>query len=502
MGLGRKLVKSSLTRTFGMMLQIMVAFVMTPLIVHSLGARMYGFWVFVGTFLGYYGLLDLGLSSAVSRYISRAVGLDDSDEIRTIVSTSFALYTIIGVIVLCISVLAILLGSNFFTDRNELMLFRKMIALLGVSMAIGFPLRGVFGGLLDANLRYDLSAYAAMIRLVTANTAIYILLKSGFGILAMAVASFASGLLEYAMIVFFARKTVPALRLDTSCFSPNMVKQLFGYSGKTFVAQLADLLRFKADNAVIAAYLDLSRVTYYSVGAKLVEYFGEIMGSVTGIMAPVFSQYEGRGDYDTIRERFLDVTQICVILSAFIGVSIMFYGRWFIARWMGPGFESSYNVAVILCISSTIALMQTSGISLLYGISKHQYYAIANTCEGILNLILSLILVKYYGMYGVALGTTLEMLLFKLFIQPIFVCRAINLSVFKYYFETIFITTIKTVVPLAGYLLVIKDFMKAEYMTICTFAGTQCVLFVIMAYAFILGDSNKQLVKRAIGFAR
>ena len=50
----------------------LVSIVMMPFIVRMLGDRMYGLWILVATFVGYYGLADLGLSSAVNRFMARA----------------------------------------------------------------------------------------------------------------------------------------------------------------------------------------------------------------------------------------------------------------------------------------------------------------------------------------------------------------------------------------------------------------------------------------------
>jgi O-antigen/teichoic acid export membrane protein len=50
-----------------------ISFFMMPFLVRNLGDRMYGIWTLVGSVLGYYGLIDIGLSSAVVRFISRAV---------------------------------------------------------------------------------------------------------------------------------------------------------------------------------------------------------------------------------------------------------------------------------------------------------------------------------------------------------------------------------------------------------------------------------------------
>ncbi len=472
---------------------------MTPFIIHSLGDRMYGFWVFVGTFLGYYGYLDLGLSSAVTRYISRAIGAKNNDEINQILNSSIIVFSIIGIFVLLISAAIILICPYFIHSVSEISLFRKIVALLAISIATGFPIRA-FSGVLDANLRYDLSTYAKLIRLLIANILIYILLINSYGIFAIAFASFISGMLESFLIVLFALKTYPAISVNLSLFNHAIIKLLFSYSGKTFVAQMADLLRFRIDTLVIAGYLNVGLITYYSIGSRFVEYFSQIMINATGIMSPVFSQYDGCGEYDKMRERLLEVTQLCVISSLYIGSCIIFYSKYFIARWLGPGYESSYYVCVILCISATIALMQTTSVGLLYGISKHHFYAIANICEGVLNLILSLILVKHYGIYGVALGTAIETVIFKLLIQPVYICKLIHLSFYRFYINTIIITSIKLAVPLLLYYYLISDYIRPQYLSIIEFSFIQFVLFAAYIYFFVMGSNNRSHIRNALGF--
>jgi O-antigen/teichoic acid export membrane protein len=479
-----------------MFLQIAVTFVMTPMIIHSLGDRMYGFWILIGTFLGYYGLLDFGLSSAVSRFLSRSVGLEDVEESNRVVNTSLIMFSLIGVLVLLLSLLAIALCGFLVHNPDEVVLFRKIVMLLGVSMAIGFPMR-VFGGVLEANLRYDLTTYISILRLLAANTCIWFSLRHGYGIYALAVVSFFGSIAENILQCVFARLIMPDLMIGRRFFSKGMVRQLFGYSGKTFIAQLGDLLRFRLDSMVVAGFLSVGLVTYYSVGSRFVEYFMQIMTSAVGMMAPVFSQYEGRGDYESIRRNFLHVTKFAVILSVFIGSGIIFYGNPFIQRWMGPGFDSSYQVAVILTVAYTVALMQTPGIGLLYGISKHHFYSVANMAEGILNLVLSLILVKHYGIYGVALGTAIEMLIFKLVIQPVFICRSIGMDVSVYYVKTILWTTVKSIVPLGLFYYAISGMVKADYVSITTLACIQLIIFIPFAYCFLLGNQEKQMIKQA-----
>ena len=46
-------------------------FVMTPFMLHRLGADQFGLWVLVASVVAYGGLLDFGLSSAVVKYVAR-----------------------------------------------------------------------------------------------------------------------------------------------------------------------------------------------------------------------------------------------------------------------------------------------------------------------------------------------------------------------------------------------------------------------------------------------
>jgi O-antigen/teichoic acid export membrane protein len=143
--------------------------------------------------------------------------------------------------------------------------------------------------------------------------------------------------------------------------------------------------------------------------------------------------------------------------------------------------------------------MQTPSIDLLFGISKHKYYAIANCCEGILNLILSIILVNIYGIYGVAMATMIEMIIFKLLIQPVYTCRAISLTAYDYYFRTIFMTGFKTMLPLLLYFYIAKDYLQPEYMRIFIISIIQLFLFLPIIFFAVLGKKERRHIKLAMG---
>ena len=97
------LVRGSILRTIEFFVTAVIGLILMPFIIHSLGDKMYGLWIFVGSFLGYYGLLDLGLDSAIQRYVSRSIGIKDYKEVNRIINTSLLIFTILGCIALTIS---------------------------------------------------------------------------------------------------------------------------------------------------------------------------------------------------------------------------------------------------------------------------------------------------------------------------------------------------------------------------------------------------------------
>ena len=209
---GKRLIRGSALRTLHLGVSLVVSFIMMPVIIHALGNRLYGLWTLVVTFIGYYGLLDFGLSASVERYVSRGVGLKDHKEINDVISTCLFIYLIVGIVAILVTILAAIYCPYFIKDISDIALFRKVIVLMGFITAVGLLMR-VFGGLLGSFLRYDMLACTSIIRLVTTSALIYYFLKTGHGILAMVVISCITSLLAYIAVVILSKKVFRQLKI-------------------------------------------------------------------------------------------------------------------------------------------------------------------------------------------------------------------------------------------------------------------------------------------------
>jgi O-antigen/teichoic acid export membrane protein len=431
MSRGRRLITSSLFGVIDLILQIGISFLMMPFLIHSLGDKQYGLWILVATFMGYYGLLDLGLSSAVSRFISRAIGHNDKNERNIIISTSFYIFLLLGLIALIVTLLCIFFAYVIISSKDDLYTFRILLLIMGISLCLTFPLRA-FAGVIAANLYHYISRLINIVITIIRTLLVVYVIIAGYGLIGIATVTAMCSILSGICLIFFAFRIEDAISISPSFFRKNRVKELFGYSVYVFVGRVADILKYSVDSFVIAKFVSLGAVTHYGIALRLCDYFIKLIATIVSVTTPVFSQEEGKGDLDSIRKKFLFTTKISTYLSMFVGFMILLYGKPFIARWMGNEYLDSYPVLFLLIIPSIIGMSQTPSSNVLYGISKHQIIAHVNIGEGVSNLILSLILVQYYGIFGVALGTAIPQATTTIMIYPYYICKTLKISLYRY----------------------------------------------------------------------
>jgi O-antigen/teichoic acid export membrane protein len=236
---------------------------------------------------------------------------------------------------------------------------------------------------------------------------VYVILY-GYGIIGIALVVSSSTILSSIPIVRFAYKIEKGLSIAPSYFQWNCMKELFGYSIFAFFGRIGDLLKYSVDSYVIAKFINLAAVTHYGIALSLNQYFIQVVSAFGSVVSPIFSQ-EGKGDFDSLRKKFMFTTRICSFVSFFIGVMILLYGKPFIQRWMGNEYLDAYPVLILLTVPIMFGLSQTPLFGALYGISKHYIITYVNIAEGLSNLVLSIILVKDYGIIGVAIGTAIPM---------------------------------------------------------------------------------------------
>src|SRR5262249_22899202 len=133
-----------------------------------------------------------------------------------------------------------------------------------------------------------------------------------------------------------------------------------------------------------------------------------------------------------IRRVLVDGTRYVLWTILPIQAGLILLGKPFLALWHAPRYaDDCYPVLVILALPLALTLSQSISGRILYGIGKLRWYARLTILEALLNLLMSVALVRPLGIEGVAWGTTIPNVIANL-ILAFCVCRLMNVSFTTY----------------------------------------------------------------------
>src|SRR5262249_50082554 len=108
-----------------------VNFFVSPIVVRSLGKTQYGAWVLLVSMVGYLGLLDLGVRSAVTRYMAQFHASAQHDRAGLLYSAALRIFAIASTMAILTSVIAALLVGHVFNVPDELIGIARVVAIIG-----------------------------------------------------------------------------------------------------------------------------------------------------------------------------------------------------------------------------------------------------------------------------------------------------------------------------------------------------------------------------------
>lgn len=491
-----KLFKSISGSTLFTLATIAISFLMLPFLVHKLGVKWYGIWTVISSMTCYYYLVDFGLATAVTRYTTQHLMKQEYEKANSIINTSLIIYFALAVAIAGLSLVISLFVPFFVSTADDSNVIRLVIIILGVNLASTFPFKA-FVGIIGAYLRYDLTIANHFLGLFLTTGLTVLFLNKGYGIIAISIIALACAQLQNVIFFFIAKHLFSELKLSRSYVNREQVSELFNYSRWSFVSQLGDQLRFRVDSFVIGYTLSVSQVTHYFIGARLAELFLTLASKTTIFLTPLFTRYHALNNYEDIRTKMLFVTKINTALAVFGGGLIILLGKPFILRWMGAEYIDAYPILVVLIIALAVEIINQPSYNVLYAISKHRYLAKINMIEGTLNLLISLVLVKHYGIIGVAIGTAIPLVVIKLIVLPPYVCKCIDLPLKKYYLN-ILPLTIFTSGYLFAFLLIAEDtLLVPNYGALMVAIVSAVPLYAIGAMLLCFQASEREQIRTA-----
>lgn len=421
----------------GYALNLFLVFFLSPYVVNELGKTAYGIWVLLWSVVGYLGLLDFGVRGAITRYVAKFHEEAEHDRSSRTASTAVGIFAIAGGIAVTVGFILSAFAERLFQIPPEFRVETHVIFLIGGFSAAISLIGGVFSGILAGLQRFGLLNTLDIAVAILRASAIVVSLHSGFGLIALAVIELTAALARGGFSAWLSCRAYPELRLRLSCYDRSYFRLIFSFSLYLFAIHLSYQFIMYSDALVIATFLPVSFVAFFAIATNVVAYSKDLIGCLTRTMTPLASSLDSRGDIAELRRVTQQYAAFASMLMLPIALTLAIRGSTFIGLWMGPEFGDRSGVVLRILIGVS-ALSAANGVvcSVLLGMGKQKSIAPVFVAEALCNLVLSCLLVRPYGIAGVALGTLIPALLTQCIFWPWYLSLCLGVPMVRYYMAT------------------------------------------------------------------
>lgn len=426
-----------------MALTMFVGIYFTPHIIALLGKQEYGLYNLLRSFVGYFYLLEFGLGTAIIRYVAKYTVSNELKKRDQIISLSLLIFLIIDFVLFIIAFWVYQNAATVFPKLNlvELQEAKTMLLYLFSSVLISIP-SGVFlAALAGTNLFIVPRLFALLSEIIRI---IGILLILNFQLNALALIILSSGIAILSAFVniyytFYKLKLKLVFNWDKILF-----KKLANFSFYIFLGMIMSQIYWSLDIYLIGTYISMTAVAVYAIAMQLNGIFLSVTTAITSVLLPKATELTtNKNTNHEITLFTAKAGRFILMIYLLLLLGFVFFGKQFIKLWLGTDFEEVYVITLVVVLASFIPRLQGGINDVVKAKNKHKFLAVLYASMALLNIVLTIIFLKKWGIIGAAYATALGLVLGNVFIANLYYKNTIKIDLqtfFKALFHKFYLT--------------------------------------------------------------
>lgn len=461
-------------------LNVLVNIIYVPVLLHYLGQSEYGLYQIVGSFFSYVTVFESCMSAGVLRNYCNALGKQDEQLAREILSTARSIYRLMAAGMTGLGVVVILGFRAFYASSFTGAELQESTIILGMLFCnmVATLLSSVYLTVITGQERFVfLKISGILLQTVQPLLVILCVMRLPY---AMSVTAVIAGL-NLVNILFRWWYVQCRLEIRIPTLKPNskVAKEILTLSSAILIGCIADQIFWKTDQVILGKMFSTAVVAVYSVGAQIYMIYMQFGTQIAGVFYPRVSVlYQEENGLQKVSDLFIRVGRatffvILLVLSGFI-----IFGREFLLVWVGEGYEAAYWVAIIVMLPFSIDLAQNLGLCILQIKGQYGFRAKIYFLSAVLNIVTTVLFTRWIGIVGAALSTGVSMFLTSGVIMNWYFQRKAGLDIKKFWKETLPII-IATLLLTTGALL-LKHFLVSERTGSFLTFGLEVILYTTL----------------------
>ncbi|MCP3761397.1 sugar isomerase [Domibacillus sp. A3M-37] len=397
--------RSFLNLTFGIVSQILLialGIIIPRLFLVNFGSEVNGLMASIAQILIYLSLLEAGVGAASLQALYKPVAKDDKQSINSILAATSSYYKKTGIYYFW-TVLLIAIIYPFIIDSNlsKATVF-VVILLAGMSGAINYYFQGKYRILLTAEGKtYVNTSIITIINILNSIVKI-VLLSLHFNIIAVQASYFIITIIQIVIFKIYIKKNYKWIDLNEK---PNF--EAIAQKNSALIHQVSFLIFSSTDVIILTIFTDLKVVSVYVMYNLLFNMIDNIIFTVNGSITFALGQ-----TYHESKSKFIklyDVYEVYFMAFIFSLFTIAYILILPFMRLYTYGINDinyiDFWLPILFILLKLLTNARTSGINAITIAGHFKETQNRSILEATINIILSLIFVQFFGIYGVLMGT-------------------------------------------------------------------------------------------------
>jgi O-antigen/teichoic acid export membrane protein len=418
---------NTMLNVIGKVFPMIAALIGIPIMINGLGMELFGILILIWVFVGYSGVLDLGLPRGLIKVLSDIHDRDDSEKMEAI-STSVTLLVLFGVFV---GGLLFILSDRIVTDWLNIEPSHIQDAKWSLIMiAISYPVlltHGSYKAVLEVN-----QSFAVLNRLSVVYGSLNYLIPAAIVWVSPSLVSVVVVTILLRWMNVFHLATLSNRLYSGQRFSirirSTMLEPLIGFGKWMVLGTILATGMALADRFIIGSMISMTAIASFSTPLELLMKLDILPMSLVAVLFPAFTHATA-----TQSNRTEPIYNMVLKLLAYTFGSICFvlilFGEWILRMWLGVEFSTQSSfVFQILCLSSYALSFVYIAQSLVQGVGRPALSVLVYVIFVVIGLPLTYFLIQNYSIEGAAIARVLRVLI-EFALISIVISKVVRLSV-------------------------------------------------------------------------
>lgn len=431
-------VKNSITVLLSNSISFIIVFIAQAFFIRILGTEYLGLNGLFTNVLTLLSIFELGIGNAIVFNLYKPIAENDHEKISSLVLFYKKIYNIIALVIFIIGIMLIpfikYIVNDITIDVNIYVVYLLFLISTITSYMMVYKRNLIIANqhnyivnIVHMFYLIILNTFQILVLYFTKNYYLYLLLKIALQIV------------ENLILTLIANKKYNYINLKyCQSLDRETEKDIFKRVKALIFHKIGTIVISGTDNIIISSFLGIIQVglysNYYTIINAVNNIFGQIILANTASVGNLLVTSDNIEKYNAFKKiRFLNFW-----ISTFTSICILIIINPFIKIWLGNNYLLSEFTVIIIVLNyfqkmqrnTYIAFKDSGGIW-----SEDKYIPII---ESILNIIFSIIFLKFFGLAGVIMGTIISGLALWCYSYPKFVYKKVfDRSYISYIKETV-----------------------------------------------------------------